>query len=334
MNAPISPVVVVNRIFTGVGQNPDVIINDSGIVTVVWEQSIDSRIQIGLVRFDYAGNEIESPRLLKDDRSLADQLPRIALGMDGRFVVVWQAMQDGIQGQLFSNKGKKIGNAIHVSKKNSVNPHYPSVKIDNRNRIAVVWQEGSMDDFRIVLRVFDWQLRHSRILQVDNAKGLAYFSNPELLFIGNGNLTVAWKDYRTGEANIFQQIFNATLRPVGSNFRVNDDTGSQWQRLPRLAGTEGSNYAIVWEDYRNSENNQIGDIYLQLFNKSGKRIGKNCRVELMNEPTSQRFPASAMGYGGELVVTWSDVRANIPEIYMATFTSEGQQKGVEIQLFP
>ena len=333
-NASISPLIVVNKSFSGVGQNSDVILDDSGIVTVVWEQFVESRIQIGLARFGLNGHEIGLPVLLKDDQSLADQLPRVAMGKDGRFIVVWHALQRGIRGQLFTTAGKKSGNLFQISQKNSKNPQYPSVRIDKRNRIGVVWQEGSDDDFHIVMRIYDEKFRSSRIIQVDDAKGRSYFSNPELLFLGNGNLVVAWKDYRSGEANIFQQIFNTAYKSVGNNMRVNDDSGAQWQRLPRLAGSEGNEYALVWEDYRNSSNNQIGDIYVQRFSGNGIRMGINFKVEIMDEPTAQRFPAVAMNHTGELVITWSDTRNNSSEIYMAQISPQGQQQGSEVRVFP
>jgi hypothetical protein len=333
-NAPVSQSIVVNDQYKGVGQNSDVIIDDLGIITVVWEQSIDSRIQIGVARFGPSGNQMGVPNMLKDERSLADQMPRIAIGSDGRFTVVWCALGKGISGQRFSKTGNRIGNIFRVSQNKSQNAQYPSVKLDKKNRIGVVWQEGSNDDFRIVAREFDWNLHPSRLVQVDNGHGLAYFSNPDLLFLRDGSAVVAWKDYRSGDANIFQQLFDSTFTPIGKNIRVNDDTGKQWQRLPRLASAEGSNYTVLWEDYRNDFNNQIADIYFQKFTRNGKRIGENGKVDVTREPTAQRFPAAAVKPNGDLIVTWSDTRWNSSAIYMVELTSAGREKRVESQVFP
>jgi hypothetical protein len=332
-NAPLSPVVVVNSSYKGIGQNADVIIDREGIVTVAWEQFMQSRIQIGIARFDFSGKMHGSPIFIKSDHSLADQLPRIALGKDGKFVVVWNALGKGIVGHRFSNNGKKYGTLFQISQKKLKNPQYPSVRIDKKNRIGVVWQEGSNDDFCIVMRVLDWRLRKSRIFHVDDAKGLAYFSNPEIGFLGNGGLVVTWKDYRSDEANIFQQIYDETLKPISKNIRVNDDTGRQWQRLPRMASTGGPGYVIVWEDYRNDSNNQVGDIYFQKYAEQGKRLGNNIRVEVPSEPTPQRFPAAAMEPHGELIIAWSDSRWNNSAIYLERFTSEGKPKSSEVQIF-
>jgi hypothetical protein len=332
-NTPLSPVVVVNSLYEGTGQNADVIIDREGIVTVVWEQFIQSRIQIGIARFEFPGKTIGSPILIKSDHSLADQLPRIALGKDGRFVVVWNALGKGILGHRFSNKGEKYGTQFQISQKRLKNSQYPSVRIDKKNRIGVVWQEGSNDDFCIVMRVLDWHLRKSRIFHVDDAKGLAYFSNPEIGFLENGSLVVTWKDYRSGEANIFQQIYDEKFKPISKNIRVNDDTGKQWQRLPRMASIEGSSYVIVWEDYRNDSNNQVGDIYFQKYTQQGKCKGKNIRIEVECEPTPQRYPAAAMGSLGDMVIAWSDSRSNNSAIYLTRFTPEGKPKSSEVQAF-
>lgn len=330
----LSQVIVVNSQFTGVGQNADVVIDDAGIVTVAWEQSMDSRILVEVVRFDTGGNQIGKAIMLKDERSLADQVPRIAMGKDGRFTVVWCALGKGISGQRFSKAGNKLGTIFSVSQQTLSNAQFPSVKMDRQNRIGVVWQEGSTDDFRIVLRLFDWNLHPSRIVQVDQSHGQAYFSNPDLLFFKDGNLVITWKDYRTGEANIFQQKIQAALKPIGNNIRVNDDTGKQWQRLPRLACTQGEEYAVVWEDYRNDDNNQIADVYVQRYTRNGKPLGRNVKVEVTREPTAQRFPAAAMRRSGDLIITWSDTRWNSSAIYRAELTPEGREKGVESQIFP
>jgi hypothetical protein len=332
-NIPLSPVVVVNNNYEGIGQNADVVIDREGMVTVVWEQFMKSRIQIGMARFDNMGTMVGSPVLIQSDHSLADQLPRIALANDGKFVIVWNALGRGILGHRFSKTGKHYGTQFQISQKKLKNPQYPSVRIDKKNRIGVVWQEGSNDDFCIVLRVLDWHLRKSRICHVDEAKGLAYFSNPEIGFLGNGSLVVTWKDYRTDEANIFQQRYDGTLKPIGNNNRVNDDTGKQWQRLPRMASTEGPGYVIVWEDYRNDYNNQIGDIYFQKYTEQGKRLGNNIKVEVPYEPTPQRFPAAAMAPEGDLIIAWSDSRWNNSAIYLERFTSAGKPKSSEVQVF-
>jgi hypothetical protein len=329
-----SQVIVVNSQFTGVGQNADVIIDDAGTITVVWEQSIDSRILVEVARFDIAGNQIGKSIMLKDEQSLADQVPRVALGNDGRFTVVWCALGKGISGQRFSKSGSKLGTIFLVSPQTPHNDQFPSVKMDHKNRIGVVWQEGSTDDFRILLRIFDWNLHPSRIVQVDQSHGQAYFSNPDLLFFKDGSLVVTWKDYRTGEANIFQQKLQAALKPVGNNIRVNDDTGKQWQRLPRLASAQGEEYAVVWEDYRNDDNNQIADVYVQRYTRSGKQLGRNVKVDVIREPAAQRFPAAAMRQSGDLIMTWSDTRWNGSAIYRAELTPEGREKGVESQIFP
>jgi hypothetical protein len=334
LNTQLSPTIIVNKNFSGTGQNPDVVLDDSGTATVVWEQFIGSRIKIGLSRFLSNGIEIDSPQILTENKAVADQLPRIAIGKDGRFVVVWQALQAGIRGQLFSHSNEKMGMVFPISVEGGINPHYPSVKINQQNRIAIVWQEGSNDDFRILLRIFDWQNHPSKIVQVDNSHGTAYFSNPELHCFVNGNFAVTWKDYRTGEANIFQQIFTKELKLFGENSRINDDTASQWQRLPRYASYYDLQYAIVWEDYRNSPTNQIGDIYYQLFLIDGIRKGSNRKIEIINEPTSQRYPAAAMSSNGELTITWSDSRFGNSLIYCATVTYDGLQKGTEFQVFP
>ncbi|RPI05087.1 MAG: hypothetical protein EHM64_07755 [Ignavibacteriae bacterium] len=326
--------VVVNNQFTGAGQNPEVIIDGRGIVTVAWEQSGDSRILVIVSRFDSTGRPLGDPITLMDQGSLANQTPRVALGNDGRFVVVWSGLGKGIIGQRFSKNGKKVGPMFQAVHKKTQNAQYPSVKMDKQNRIGIVWQDGSIDDFRIILRMFDWNLKPTRAVQVDQAMGLAYFSNPDLLFLRNGNTVVAWKDYRTGEANVYQQILNSALTPIGKNRRVNDDSGKQWQRLPKLASFDGSNYAMVWEDYRNDDNNQIADVYVQQFAMNGSNISSNRKIEVLREPTAQRFPAAAMKPDGDLIVTWSDSRWDTSTIYMVEVNSENREKKPESQVFP
>jgi hypothetical protein len=333
-NTSLTSLVLVNKEFDGVGQNPDVCIDNTGIATVVWEQFIDTRIRVGLARFNTTGIQIGSTQILRDDHSLADQLPRIAGNPRGDFIVVWQAMNDGIQAQFFSHTGEKRGKIFRVSHAKSVNPQFPGVRMDHRNRTVVVWQEGSSDDFQIKVRMYDSLGKPSKIVRADQAKGTAYFSNPEILFPGNGTIIVSWKDYRTGESNIFSQIYSKILVPLNSNIRINDDTGRQWQRLPRFAGNEGPTYALVWEDYRNNPNNQIGDIYIQRFQKNGTRIGSNRKVEVPFEPTSQRFPTAAMESNGELLVAWSDTRNDNSAIYLTRFDPQGIQRKEETRVFP
>jgi hypothetical protein len=106
---------------------------------------------------------------------------------------------------------------------------------------------------------------------------------------------------------------------LGSNFKVNDDAGSTIQMLPDITMHDVGHFIITWTDERGIYKR---DIYAQRYDSSGTPIGSNFSVNDNAGRSWHLFPAIAMDYLGNFVITWEDYR-NIggPDIYTQRYDS-------------
>ena len=114
----------------------------------------------------------------------------------------------------------------------------------------------------------DFQVNENDWISISNQDEAA------IAMYSDSSFVVAWTDYRNLNADIYAQRFNANGTPIGTNFRVNDDTGTEDQMSPCIAVNGSGDFIIAWEDDRNGD----PDIYAQRYSKNGQPIGNNFKV--------------------------------------------------------
>ena len=323
-----------NANLPGYGQKADLSIGEDGTITAVWEQSPGDRTDVVLSQVTREGVVKARPKSILDSSGTNGFAPRIAQWKQ-KFVAVWQGIgSEGthIYAQFFADNARADG-PIRLVSHGSPGARYPAVACSSTGRIAFAWQEGIVGTFHVMSRSGFWAGPWGPIVPVDSAKGNAYESNPDVLVQSN-NVVVVWKDYRTGESNIFQQRCSAATVPEGPNRIVNDDTAARWQRLPRIKGSGDGSYVIVWEDYRNNAMNQIGDIYGQRYSADGSPRDVNFKVNESPEPTIQEFPALGMNHRGEFAVAWIDGRSGSFDLYVRRYDANTRKLHSEQIAFP
>jgi len=147
--------------------------------------------------------------------------------------------------------------------------------------------------------------------KVDTDGIMAWQYGPEVALDSEGNCIIVWVDGRDGEANIYAQRFLADGTPVGSNFRVNDDSGNEEQVNPTVSFDGEGNFVITWADERNGN----WDIYGQLYSGSGIATGTNFLVNDDLSSTTQYWPCCARHTDGSFIVAWADLRNGNYDIY-------------------
>jgi hypothetical protein len=110
-----------------------------------------------------------------------------------------------------------------------------------------------------------------------------------------GRTMVAWQDARNSDPDIYAQRYDSRTNPLGSNFRVNDDTGAAAQTWPFVAVNDSGASVIIWADDRT----RVPSPFAQLFDRDGNRLGPNFRVSF-----SGREPSAWISNQGDVWLTW------------------------------
>lgn len=145
--------------------------------------------------------------------------------------------------------------------------------------------------------------------QVNDDQGDEGQNHPSISTDGSGNFVIEWADARNGNPDnpdIYAQRYSSEGIALGSNFKVNDDPGSEYQRSPSISTDGSGNFIITWCNVRNGDQDDP-DIYAQRFSSDGTTLGYNFIVTNTAD-SAQLCPDVKLG-NNRIYTTWTDNRA-------------------------
>ncbi|ETN99396.1 hypothetical protein RFI_38085 [Reticulomyxa filosa] len=181
-----------------------------------------------------------------------------------------------------------------------------------------------------------WQENYSTLSKIGDefqVNSYTLFSQgyPRAANLTNGGFVVVWQS-RQGDGSdygVFGQLFDRNANKVGGQFQINTNV-SNLQAQPSVAGlTSGNRFVVTWHGYQRGNS----DIYAQIFDNSGNKIGKEFRVNT-NTVGDQLWPYVIGLKNGNFVITWVDDNysdGNGLGVYGQLFNNNGYQTGVSNQ---
>ena len=129
---------------------PDIAMAPDGRFVVVWHAGGLDGDRTGVFgqRFNPDGTRDGTQFQVNTYTADLQQIPAVAMGQDGRFVVVWQSYgQDsngyGIFGQRFNPDGTRDGTEFQVNVYTADTQEFPDVAMDSSGRFVVTWDSVS-----------------------------------------------------------------------------------------------------------------------------------------------------------------------------------------------
>jgi len=254
----------------------------------------------------------------------------VAIAMDGsgNFVIVWCGRDRGVKvfAQRFDRNGNKIGENIRVSDKGWA--IYCSIAMDEKGNFVVVWvDEGPVYQIYAQRYSSDGSRQGDIFLVNDNTR-INNQCDPAISLDGSGNFMIAWMDGRNGNWDIYAQRYDGNGNKQGVNFRVNDDAGTSTQYQSAITVDGSGNFVIIWTDGRNGN----WDIYAQRYDGNGNKQGVNFRVNDDVGSSTQYQSAITVDGSGNFVITWTDRRNGIWDIYAQRYEKSGNKQGVNFRV--
>ncbi|MEM7380128.1 MAG: hypothetical protein AAF361_02890 [Bacteroidota bacterium] len=206
----------VNTVTSG-WQNTARIAAVPGGFIVVWESlNIDSeRIAIVFKRFDSSGTALTTMEEQVNTREICDQKnPDIATQADGKFVIVWEHLEDpdkcssattlasDIAARMYDSGGTALTDEVILSQNTSGNQNL-GVARDNRGGFVAIWQgDASASDSSD--EIYGRRLLNSGTLAGDmfkvNSRTDSYQVFPAIAVAPDGTLFAAWGSW-SGDGN-------------------------------------------------------------------------------------------------------------------------------------
>lgn len=313
---------------------PAVARNQAGNFVICWDDYRDGMADIYAQRYDAAGNPQGDEIRVNDDAGYTyNYYPEIVMDSAGNFVICWWDSRNGhadIWAQRFDASGNPLGANFLVNDDIGRNHNsVPKIAMDEAGNFVICWYDDRDGDYNIYAQRYDAAGNPlGTNFRVDDDPGTNSQYWPAVAMDQVGNFEICWHDNRDGDYNIYAQRYDATGNPLGTNFRVDDDPGTQIQNRPETAMDEAGNFVICWYDRRNGNY----DIYAQMYDAAGTPLGANFMVNDDLGTAAQYSPSVAMDVSGNFVITWYDRRNGNYDIYAQMYDAAGTPVGINFKV--
>lgn len=306
--APLGGAVRVNTTTIGEQIDPSVAGNQDGNYVVVWAgRGAGDREGVFGQRYGAGGQTVGGEFLVNSTVGGVQGKPSVAMGFDGRFVVVWTGNgtgdSKGIFMQRFNADGTRAGGETRVNVTTAGDQSAPSVGLADDGGIVVVWTSitaGNGTDVFARRYAADGTATSGEFRINTSVVG-----DQELARVGvagTGRFMVAWQSVSAmGDAQIAGQFFNADGTPDGAEKQITNTPGT-FHGYPQVAMADNGVAAVTWSTLGSGANRW--DVFSQFFNGQGAVDGATFRVNRTIEG-GQRFSSLALSDTGEGVVAWT-----------------------------
>jgi hypothetical protein len=326
---PFQPNVRVNELVevppTAYQFTPDVAIDSSGNIYVVWYDGRIGNYDIYFANSTDGGDTFSANKKINDDVGGAEQRdPKIAVDDAGNIYIVWTDHRDDEIDIYFTNSsdgGNTFSTNIKVNNDIEDGAQIePSIAVDGAGNIYVVWKEYRNGENDIYFaKSTDGGNSFSASKRV-NDDGIGKTQDqPSIAVDSAGNIYIAWRDSRD---NYNWDIYFANSTDGGQTFSSNkrvNDFASSLQYEPSIALDSIGNIYIAWEDDRNGDY----DIYFSNSTDGGNTFSPSMKINDDSDGVYQYYPSVAGGGPGNVYITWMDPREGSFDIYFTRSVDGG-----------
>jgi len=316
---------------------------------------------------DVSGNEsisasktIEINLLIKDEAIVVNSDaaanyrtdPSITAFSDGSYVVIWESYgqvdsesRDDVYGRMYDASGNPTGEEFLINAHTTDYQEEPEITSLLDGQFVVTWQSASQGDgsASIAGQLFSksgGKISQEFLIQLENDRHSTTQQDPDVCSLADGGYVVAWQGGGHGSL-VEGQRFDANGNKVGSEFKVNDYSGS-FQNYVSVSSITNGGFVATWETTSLNEGLYQSDIYAQVFDANSVKVGSEVKVNSYTH-ADQTKPQVAKLEGGGFVVVWESEgqdgssldhygQASSTGVYGAIFDRMGNEVVAEFRL--
>jgi hypothetical protein len=319
--------------------SPQVAVTPDGDFAVVWQTGHlggDPPVEkpVVWVRLFRADGAPKTSQLRVNPGSSPQVLPRVAVGADGSFVVVWEEILptgSTVSGRRFDAEGRPRGRRFRLSS-TAVEPYFePAVALAADGSFVAAWSLGDVS-----ARRFDASGQPLGPEFRANVTTNEERSAPQVAMSASGDFVIGWLSYG-GEStffDIYARRFAKDGTPQGGEFQVNSGEGrgiSQDQFA--LGVAKNGSFVVLWTDVPDLPPLPNG-FFGQGFAAGGEPLGQPFQISSSSK-TIRRDPAIAVGADGSFFAAWSSYVSGTTgpvSIVGRRFASDGTPLGGDLRI--
>ena len=277
---------------------------------------------------------VQDFRVNDDTGSTTQKNGKLGIDGNGNFIVVWKDgrlnynSQD-IFCQIFNSNFQRIGNNFKINSSHGASGMYPKIAVRKDGTFVICW-----NDTLVRLKIFNSNgTPISPEIIINNIQNLNGGGSLHSIACDTlGNFIVVWeKPIPNVGMNINIQRFDSLGNKIGNDIRVNEDTASNQHRNPHITIRRDGSFIITWEYIAGIAQN----IYMQMFDKNGIKIGNNLKI--FNDPNpmnQQTYPLISSDDSGRFCIAFSNYLFDYVnyDVICQLYNPNGTQFGVPITI--
>lgn len=251
---------------------------DGGFV-VVWEHGYNDEIRARVYNASGAPTTGELVVEAGGGFGAYVTVPDVAMGQDGRFVVVWtrdgaDGDGQGIRVRRYDASGAPVAAASLVNTYVTSHQSTPVVDMAGDGRFVVVWiSDGQdLDGYGIFGQRYDAQGNPDGVELQVNTTTTGVQERPAVAMGDLGDFVVAWQSasFDGSMLGVALQRFTALGAPAGGEHQANVCFASD-QRLPEVDFAADGSFVAVWAS--NEQDGSSNGIFAQRYDATGIPLG-------------------------------------------------------------
>jgi hypothetical protein len=291
----------VNTTVVGKQERPAVSVAADGSFVVVWESDDSDGDGVFGQRFAADGTPLGGEFQVNTTETGNQDRPRLAVGSDGGFAVVWEAEdanKSGVFAQVYGSAGQPVGGEILVNETESGDQKDPDLSVASDGTFVVVWRGEDASGEGVWGRRFDagGTALAGEFLAHDDEAGKQ--DKPVIAMSGSGEFVVVWQLTSGPQKDVFARRFDSGGNPQGLEFQVNtSEVDNQDQAHAAMADDGG--FVVAWKSKVGGQ-----QIFARRYEAGGVPVGGEFQI---SEPTSVKPDKPRVGYARDkssFVVVW------------------------------
>jgi hypothetical protein len=260
---------------SGSQRKPQILYDNNGGAIVTWDDNRSGNYDVYAQRLDMSGAIQWAVNGVPVIVAANDQTtPLIVTDGGTGAIIVWSSAPGtsyDIVAQKLDNSGAQMwgSSGKSVTSYTLANEMSPSIASDGYGGLFAVWQDdqNGTDNWDIFAQRLDasgtqqWGIMGSYVAYATGNQ-----LTPYVIADGLGGMIATWRDYRTGDANVYAQKLNGFGLAQWTSNEVTIASGSGNQDNPRLVSDGFGGAFMVWSD---DLSGHIG-VYAQRVDNSGK----------------------------------------------------------------
>jgi Ca2+-binding RTX toxin-like protein len=334
------------RVNTTTGKNSEpslTALKDGGYIVAWSDQGTSFTDYIYTQRYNASGVKVGEPALVNKVINSTQEDPSITALANGGYVVAWQSdtyddMSD-IAAQIYNANGVKVGGEFIVNTTRMGEQDSAEITSLKDGGFVVSWASFGQDGsgWGGYLQRYDASGAKVGVETRVATTTLSDQDGPTVTGLADGGIMVVWEGNGKDDAyGIFGQRFKADGSKSGAEVRISTRVADD-QTDPVVKVLSNGNYVVTWQSAPddgdgNDETDAPADIYSQLFNAAGVKVGAETRVNTTTAGNQEEPNVTAMTDGGYLVTWAGQGIGDVNGIFCQRFNASGVKVGTETRI--